>query len=241
MAVVSPVPADDKAPRTVTVLGSTGSVGCNTIDLIRRSPDRFRVDTLSGNSNVTLLAQQAVEVGANMAVVADGRLYNDLKSALSGSGIEVAAGRNALIEAAMRPTDWVMAAIVGAAGDLDSPLTSQQKGFRALVHHLTGTTTEMRPTEMPERKRVKKSQLTSPDGVAAISTPDATPTTAAPMIAFLRPKNPAATPEMGGSEPVAQPRRKTSTKGGVAWCGSRSGKASWKVVDAESPVASPIA
>ena len=116
MAVVSPVPADDKAPRTVTVLGSTGSVGCNTIDLIRRSPDRFRVDTLSGNSNVTLLAQQAVEVGANMAVVADGRLYNDLKSALSGSGIEVAAGRNALIEAAMRPTDWVMAAIVGAAG-----------------------------------------------------------------------------------------------------------------------------
>ncbi|MGJ3258780.1 MAG: 1-deoxy-D-xylulose-5-phosphate reductoisomerase [Rhodospirillales bacterium] len=116
MAVVSPVPAEGKAPRTVTVLGSTGSVGCNTIDLIRRSPDRFQVDTLSGHSNVTLLAQQAIEVGASMAVVADESLYNDLKSALSGSGIEAAAGRNALIEAAMRPTDWVMAAIVGAAG-----------------------------------------------------------------------------------------------------------------------------
>ncbi len=116
MAVINPLTADDRAERSVTVLGSTGSVGCNTIDLIRRSPDRFRVDTLSGNSNVELLAKQAVEVDAAMAVIADESGYHDLKSALSGTGIEVAAGRNALVEAAMRPTDWVMAAIVGAAG-----------------------------------------------------------------------------------------------------------------------------
>lgn len=116
MAVINPLSADDRAERSVTVLGSTGSVGCNTIDLIRRSPDRFRVDTLSGNSNVELLAKQAVEVDAAMAVIADESGYHDLKSALSGTGIEVAAGRNALVEAAMRPTDWVMAAIVGAAG-----------------------------------------------------------------------------------------------------------------------------
>ncbi len=116
MAVVKPVTAERHAPRSVTILGSTGSVGSNTIDLIRRSPERFQVDTLSGNSNVELLAQQAIEVGAAMAVVADEDRYQDLKSALSGSGIEAAAGRNALVEAAMRPTDWVMAAIVGAAG-----------------------------------------------------------------------------------------------------------------------------
>lgn len=116
MAMSSPVLAEDRAPRSVTVLGSTGSVGSNTIDLIRRSPDRFQVDTLSGNANVELLAEQAVSVGAAMAVIADESRYQELKTALSGTGIQVAAGRDALVEAAMRPTDWVMAAIVGAAG-----------------------------------------------------------------------------------------------------------------------------
>lgn len=116
MAVVKPLAAESREPRSVTILGSTGSVGCNTIDLVMRSPERFQVDTLSGNSNVNLLAEQAIAVGASMAVIADEALYKDLKSALSGTGIEVAAGRTALIEAAMRPTDWVMAAIVGAAG-----------------------------------------------------------------------------------------------------------------------------
>ncbi|MEQ8321574.1 MAG: 1-deoxy-D-xylulose-5-phosphate reductoisomerase [Rhodospirillales bacterium] len=116
MAVVKPLAAESREPRSVTILGSTGSVGCNTIDLVMRSPERFQVDTLSGNSNVNLLAEQAIAVGASMAVIADEALYSDLKSALSGTGIEVAAGRTALIEAAMRPTDWVMAAIVGAAG-----------------------------------------------------------------------------------------------------------------------------
>ena len=111
----SPIAEADNV-RTVTILGSTGSVGTNTIDLIKRSPERFSVDTLTGNSNVALLAQQAVEVGARHAVVADENLYGALKDALSGTGIEAAAGRDALIAAAQRPSDWVMASIVGAAG-----------------------------------------------------------------------------------------------------------------------------
>ena len=102
--------------RSVTVLGSTGSVGTSTIDLILRSPDRFSVDTLTGNSNVALLAEQAVQVNAKMAVIADEKRYDDLKAALSGTDIDVSAGRTALIEAATRPSDWVMASIVGAAG-----------------------------------------------------------------------------------------------------------------------------
>ncbi|MDB9704494.1 1-deoxy-D-xylulose-5-phosphate reductoisomerase [Rhodospirillales bacterium] len=102
--------------RSVTVLGSTGSVGTSTIDLILRSPGRFSVDTLTGNSNVALLAEQAIQVNAKMAVIADETRYDDLKAALSGTNIYVSAGRTALIEAASRPSDWVMASIVGAAG-----------------------------------------------------------------------------------------------------------------------------
>ena len=102
--------------RSVTVLGSTGSVGTSTIDLILRSPGRFSVDTLTGNSNVALLAEQAIQVNAKMAVIADETRYDDLKAALSGTDIDVSAGRTALIEAATRPSDWVMASIVGAAG-----------------------------------------------------------------------------------------------------------------------------
>ena len=102
--------------RRVTVLGSTGSVGCNTLDLICREPERFSVEALTANCNVALLARQARAVGAACAVVADETRYQALKSALSGTGIEVAAGPQALIEAAGRPADLVMAGIVGAAG-----------------------------------------------------------------------------------------------------------------------------
>lgn len=104
------------APRSVTVLGSTGSVGCNTIDLIERQPDDFVVEALTANRNVELLSQQARRLGARFAVVADASRYGALKAALAGSGIEAAAGPQAVIEAASRPADWVMAAIVGAAG-----------------------------------------------------------------------------------------------------------------------------
>ena len=116
MAVIESLPSQTEGLRSVTILGSTGSVGSNTIDLIKRSPEAFSVDTLTGNSNVACLAEQAISVNARLAVIAEADSYNDLKDALSGTGIEVAAGRQALIEAAMRPSDWVMASIVGAAG-----------------------------------------------------------------------------------------------------------------------------
>ncbi len=105
-----------REPRRVTVLGSTGSVGCNTIDLIERQPADFAVEALTAHRNVEMLATQARKLGARLAVIADASRYSALKIALAGSGVEAAAGPEAVIEAAARPADWVMAAIVGAAG-----------------------------------------------------------------------------------------------------------------------------
>lgn len=116
MAVTSPKPGALAAPRRVTILGSTGSVGCNTLDLIERQPEAFAVEALTANDSVGRLAEQARRVGAKLAVVADSSRYQDLKEALAGSGVEVAAGARAVAEAAGRPAEWVMAAIVGAAG-----------------------------------------------------------------------------------------------------------------------------
>ena len=104
------------APRTVTILGSTGSIGCSTIDLIRRQPERFEAVALTANTNAGLLAEQAKRLGAGFAVIADPSRYRALADALSGTGIECAAGAEALVEAACRQSDWVMAGIVGAAG-----------------------------------------------------------------------------------------------------------------------------
>ncbi len=116
MAVTSPKTDALAAPRSVTILGSTGSVGCNTLDLIARQSEAFAVEALTANGSAARLAEQARRVGAKLAVVADETRYQDLKQALAGSGIEAAAGAPALTEAAARPTDWIMAAIVGAAG-----------------------------------------------------------------------------------------------------------------------------
>jgi len=113
--------------RSVTVLGSTGSVGRSTVDLLKRNPDAFDVRVLTANRNVELLAEQARGLKAATAVVADESRYGDLKSALAGSGIEVAAGRQALVEAAAIPVDWTMAAIVGARG-LEPTLASIDNG-----------------------------------------------------------------------------------------------------------------
>ncbi len=116
MAVISPKPLVAPHPRSVTILGSTGSVGTNTVDLIAGARDRFDVVALTAHSRVDLLAAQARRLRPQLAVIADDSLYGDLTAALAGSGIGAAAGRQALIEAAMRPAEWVMAAIVGAAG-----------------------------------------------------------------------------------------------------------------------------
>jgi len=115
------------AQKSVTVLGSTGSVGCNTIDLIERSPEKFTVRALTANRNVTLLADQARRLRASLAVVADDSQYSLLKEALAGAGVEVAAGRQALVEAAEMDSDFVMAGIVGAAG-LEPTLAAVRRG-----------------------------------------------------------------------------------------------------------------
>ena len=104
------------APRRVSILGSTGSVGCNTVSLIEAEPERYEVEALTAHRNVELLAEQARRLKAKLAVVAEESRYRALKAALAGSGIEAAAGAAALVEAAAMPADWVMAAIVGAAG-----------------------------------------------------------------------------------------------------------------------------
>ncbi|GAW33371.1 1-deoxy-D-xylulose 5-phosphate reductoisomerase [Roseovarius sp. A-2] len=102
--------------KRVSILGATGSVGQSTIDLIRRDPAAYDVVALTGGGNVARLAADARALRADLAVVAQEDLLPDLRAALDGSGVVAAAGRTALIEAARRPADWVMSAIVGAAG-----------------------------------------------------------------------------------------------------------------------------
>ncbi|HLG85774.1 MAG TPA: 1-deoxy-D-xylulose-5-phosphate reductoisomerase [Alphaproteobacteria bacterium] len=102
--------------RRVSILGATGSVGRSTLSLIEENPTKFTVEALTANRDAEALAATARRVGAKLAVVADESAYGTLRAALSGSGIEAAAGREAVAEAASRPVDLVMAAIVGAAG-----------------------------------------------------------------------------------------------------------------------------
>ena len=113
--------------RSITILGATGSIGASTLDLIKRAPERYRVESISARRNAAGLGKIAREVGARHAVVADPAAYRDLKDALSGSRTEAAAGEDALVEAAQRPADWVMAAISGAAG-LKPTLAAIERG-----------------------------------------------------------------------------------------------------------------
>jgi 1-deoxy-D-xylulose-5-phosphate reductoisomerase len=115
------------APRSVTVLGATGSVGSSTVDLLRRDPGRYRVEALTAHRNGAALARLARELGARFAAVGDPLAYGELKSGLSGSAVEAGAGAAAVEEAAQRPADWVMAAITGAAS-LKPTLAAAERG-----------------------------------------------------------------------------------------------------------------
>ncbi|PPB80100.1 1-deoxy-D-xylulose 5-phosphate reductoisomerase [Albidovulum inexpectatum] len=117
--------------RRISIFGSTGSIGQSTVDLLLREggPETFRTVALTGGRNVALLASQARALRAEIAVIADDSLLGALKEALAGTGIAAAAGRNAILEAAQRPCDWTMSAIVGAAGLVP--------GFLALSHGTT--------------------------------------------------------------------------------------------------------
>jgi 1-deoxy-D-xylulose-5-phosphate reductoisomerase len=115
-------------PRSVSILGSTGSIGRSTMALIEAAPPgAFRIEALVANRDVATLAAQAVRFGARQAVVADASAYPALKAALGGQGIALGAGPEAVVEAAARPADWTMAAIVGAAG-LRSTLAALARG-----------------------------------------------------------------------------------------------------------------
>ena len=112
--------------RSISIFGATGSIGQNTVDLIARAPDAYLVVALTGGANIAKLAQDAIRLKAEIAVTAHDEHLDDLRAALAGTGITATAGEAALIEAADRPVDWVMSAIVGAAG--------LAPGFRALRH-----------------------------------------------------------------------------------------------------------
>ena len=103
-------------PRRVSILGATGSIGQSTIDLIKRAPDDFDVVALTGGRNVAQLAADAIALDADVAVTCLDDCFGALKTALSGTDIVVASGDAAVREAAMRPADWVMSGIIGAAG-----------------------------------------------------------------------------------------------------------------------------
>lgn len=113
--------------RTVTVLGSTGSIGCSTVDLLEQARDRYQVRALVGGKNAARLAEQAKSLNAELAVLADESAVEELRSLLSGTKTQVACGRQAVIDAAGLPADWTMAAITGAAG-LEPTLASVKNG-----------------------------------------------------------------------------------------------------------------
>ncbi|MDR3425792.1 MAG: 1-deoxy-D-xylulose-5-phosphate reductoisomerase [Alphaproteobacteria bacterium] len=115
------------ARRKIAILGSTGSVGRQTIDLIARAPDAYETVALTANKNVGALAEQARLLHAQMAVVADESQYQALKDALAGTPTKVAAGAQAVVEAAEADSDWIMSAIVGAAG-LPATLAAAERG-----------------------------------------------------------------------------------------------------------------
>ena len=128
---VAPSPEN---PRHVTILGSTGSVGQSTVDLIGRDPTRYRVEALVARRSVELLAEQARRLRARLAVVADPDQYRSLKEALAGTSIEVAAGPEAVVEAASRPAEWVMAAVVGFAGLAPTLVAARRGAMVALAN-----------------------------------------------------------------------------------------------------------
>jgi 1-deoxy-D-xylulose-5-phosphate reductoisomerase len=114
-------------PRSITLLGATGSIGSSTIDLLKRERGRYRIEAVTAHRNGAALAALAREFKARFAAVADPAAYAELKDALAGSGIEAAAGEAAIVEAAQRPADWVMAAITGATS-LKPTLAAAERG-----------------------------------------------------------------------------------------------------------------
>ncbi|MEL6738334.1 MAG: 1-deoxy-D-xylulose-5-phosphate reductoisomerase [Pseudomonadota bacterium] len=120
--------------RTLTLLGATGSIGASTLDLVRRNPEDWQVEALTANCSAGELAGLAREFRAKIAVVGDEACLPDLRDALAGSGIEAAGGAEALCEAAARPVDMTISAIVGTAGLAPTMKAVERGGTIALAN-----------------------------------------------------------------------------------------------------------
>lgn len=120
--------------KTITIFGATGSIGQNTLDLVRRNRNDFKVVGLTGASNIRQLAQDALDLGAEIAVTADENALPALRDALAGSGVQAAAGQNALRDLAARPVDLAVSSIIGAAGLAPSLIAAQQGTTLALAN-----------------------------------------------------------------------------------------------------------
>ncbi len=120
--------------KTVTVLGSTGSIGCSTVDLLAANPDRYRVLALVANRNAERLASQARLLGAALAVCSDPAMHGELAAGLAGTGVRVACGADAVLEAARMGADWTMAAITGVAGLAPTLAAAERGGAIALAN-----------------------------------------------------------------------------------------------------------
>ena len=127
-------PNGGKRPRTLTVLGATGSIGLSTLDLVARNPLDFEIVALTAQTHAAELAALAIKHHAKLAVVGDASCYRELANLLAGTGIEAAGGVDALVEAASRPAECVMAAIVGAAGMRPSFAAARQGTRVALAN-----------------------------------------------------------------------------------------------------------
>ena len=106
----------DKDRRSLSILGATGSIGRSTVDVVQQHRDGFDIEVVTAQSRVDELAETAIQLGAKLAVIGDPSLYDALRQRLAGTGIAAAAGPSAIVEAASRPVDLAVAAIVGAAG-----------------------------------------------------------------------------------------------------------------------------
>jgi 1-deoxy-D-xylulose-5-phosphate reductoisomerase len=120
--------------RSITILGATGSVGEQTLDLVLRSPDDWQVEALTAHTDAKKLAQMAIKTRAKLAVVSDEAALPALREALAGTCIEAAGGRKALAEAAARGADLTIAAIVGCAGLGPVMAAIEQGGAIALAN-----------------------------------------------------------------------------------------------------------
>ena len=120
--------------RSITLLGATGSIGASTLDLVRHNREDWQVEALTANCSAKELAALAREFDAKIAVVGDENCLSELREALEGSGIEAAGGCEALCEAAARPVDMTVAAIVGCAGLAPTMAAVEQGGTIALAN-----------------------------------------------------------------------------------------------------------